>query len=177
MYIPNSVLSTGHGVFEMYDGQWTMVRPCCAADWCGVIDVGGNRIRRSCPFTPAYMSAFCSSCKKNLITTTSPSALDPNLRVDFINELYKLKYLKPEQYFIEAILDTKIDANKTFVKVLAELQFLECNEHYYRKYFLGYSMVVSPSIFWYNTKSPGNSNVFVTSMINESIFLQKLFIV
>ena len=38
----------GHGIFEMYDGQWTMVRATCAADWCGVIDVGENRIRRSC---------------------------------------------------------------------------------------------------------------------------------
>ena len=42
----------GHGIFEMYDGQLTVVRACCAVEWSGVVDVGENRIRRSCRNTP-----------------------------------------------------------------------------------------------------------------------------
>ena len=60
----------------MFDGQWKMVRTTCAVDWKDVVDVGGSCIRRCCPNFPAYGSAFCSNCKKNLITTQKPSEVD-----------------------------------------------------------------------------------------------------
>ena len=94
----------GHGIFEMYDGQWTMVRPICAVDWCGVIDVGENRIRRSCRNSPAVNSAFCTSCTENRLTTQFPMDVQENCRLDFVEELQRMKYLKKGQYFIEAVL-------------------------------------------------------------------------
>ena len=100
----------------MYDGQWTMVRTCCAADYCGVIDIGGNRIRRGCQDTPAFQSAFCSSCKENFLTTCAPSNVDPESHVDFVNELYKLNYLNQDEYFIEAIIGSRIQNGTTEVE-------------------------------------------------------------
>ena len=91
----------------MYDGQWGMTRCTCAVDWKDVIDVGGNRIRRCCPNYPTYGSAFCKSCKENLVTTKRPSELGANARLGYLKELQDLKYLKQDEYFVEAILDFK----------------------------------------------------------------------
>ena len=94
----------GHGIFEMYDGQWGVVRSTCAVDWKSVIDIGGNRIRRCCPNFPAYGSAFCSSCEENLMTTKQPTEVNPAARMNYLNELQQMKYLKQNQFFIEAVV-------------------------------------------------------------------------
>ena len=107
----------GHGIFEMYDGQWTMVRVCCAVDWCGVVDVGVNRIRRSCRNSPAQGSAFCSSCSENRCTIQQPSQVESNKRMDFVNELQRMKYLQQEEYFIEAIRDSRVEKSYREVKI------------------------------------------------------------
>ena len=115
----------GHGIFEMYDGQWTMVRATCAVDWCGVIDVGDNRIRRSCRNTPAAFSAFCSSCLHNRSTTKRPVDVEKNSRLEFVAELQRLKYLKKGQYFIEAIMDTRVSGS-TFEVNVKWVGYLNC---------------------------------------------------
>ena len=101
----------------MYDGNWTMVRATCAVDWCGVIDVGGNRIRRCCRNTPAWNSAFGTTCRTSLLTTKVPSDVSPNERLSFINELYQMNYLKPDQYFVEAVQATRLRQGRTEVKI------------------------------------------------------------
>ena len=107
----------GHSNFEMYDGNCKMVRQICAVDWCGVIDVGKNRIRRSCRNTPAFNSAFCSSCLQNRATTEHPVDVDHTCRLDYVAELQRLKYLKKGQYFIEAVEDVRFSKQRTEVKV------------------------------------------------------------
>ena len=107
----------GHGIFEMYDGQWTMVRQTCAVDWCGVIDVGSIRIRRSCRNTPAFKSAFCSSCLQNRATTKLPVEVAENRRLNFVGELQRMKYLQKGQYFIEAVFESRGKKKRREVKV------------------------------------------------------------
>ena len=107
----------GHGIFEMYDGQWTMVRTTCAVDWCGVVDVGENRIRRGCRNTPAAQSAFCSSCAQNRTTTKQPIDVEENCRLEFVAELQRMKYLNKGQYFIEAVEGSRFLRKRTEVKV------------------------------------------------------------
>ena len=107
----------GHGIFEMYDGNWKMVRPTCAVDWCGVIDVGKNRTRRSFRNTPAYNNAFCSSCLRNRATTEHPADVQETCRLDFVAELQRMKYLSNGQYFIEAVQEVRVSKTKTEVKV------------------------------------------------------------
>jgi len=107
----------GHGNFEMYDGNWKTVRQICAVDWCGVIDVGKNRIRRSCRNTPAFKSAFCSSCLQNKATTGHPIDVEKSCRLDYIAELQRMKYLKKGQYFIEAVHGVRVSNQKKEVKV------------------------------------------------------------
>ena len=102
-----------------------MVRATCAVDWCGVIDIGGNRIRRSCPNTPAYKSAFCSSCSANLLTTTQPGDVAESERVKFVNELYDMKYLSQGQYFVEAVLSSRVRNGTKEIKV-KWVGFAEC---------------------------------------------------
>lgn len=115
----------GHGIFEMYDGQWTMVRPICAVDWCGVIDVGENRIRRSCRNSPAVNSAFCTSCTENRLTTQFPMDVQENCRLDFVEELQRMKYLKKGQYFVEAVLGSRVHKKRREVKV-KWVGYIEC---------------------------------------------------
>ena len=107
----------GHGIFEMYDGQWTMVRVCCAVEWCGVVDVGQNRIRRSCRNSPQQGSAFCSSCLQNRCTTQQPSQVEVSKRMDFVSELQRMKYLKQGEFFIEEIHEFRVENSRREVKV------------------------------------------------------------
>ena len=94
-----------------------MVRATCAVDWCGVIDVGGNRIRRCCRNTPAWNSAFGTTCRTSLLTTKVPCDVSPNERLSFINKLYQMNYLKPDQYFVEAVQATRLRQGRTEVKI------------------------------------------------------------
>ena len=107
----------GHGTFEMYDGNWKMVRQTCAVDWCGVIDVGENRIRRSCRTTPAFKSAFCSSCLQKRATTEKPIDVLNNRRLDFVAELQRMKYLHKGKYFIESVNESRVKQGRIEVKV------------------------------------------------------------
>ena len=106
-----------HCIFEMYDGQWGMVRPTCAVDWNGVIDIGDNRIRKCCPNTPAYESAFCASCMSNLLTCKRPAEIEDEVRIDYLAELQKMKYLKQDEYFVEGILGHKLVNNMDHYEV------------------------------------------------------------
>ena len=101
----------------MYDGQPSMVRCCCAVEWASVIDVGQNRIRRCCRNTPAYGSAFCSSCLLNRCTTKKPTQVPEKNRLNFINELQQMKYLKQGEYFIESVTDSRVSNNRRDIKV------------------------------------------------------------
>ena len=94
-----------------------MVCSTCAADWCGVVDIGPNRIRRGCRNTPSYQSAFCSTCTKNLSTVKNPPEVDKGERVNFLAELFRLKYLNPKEYFVEAITDSRMKNNQSEVKI------------------------------------------------------------
>ena len=101
----------------MYDGQRSMVRTCCAVEWCGVVDVGLNRIRGSCRNTPAFGSAFCPSCLRNRCTVKRPNLIQEENKMDFVNELQQMKYLEQGEFFIECITDTRVKKNSREVQI------------------------------------------------------------